>query len=245
MRRLCIFLSLFFTLHLAAQQYRDSLSVLCIGNSFTYVDSAHIKLQQIAASQQHYIQLDAQLVGGYTFKRHLVRDQTMGTLVYHQFDCVFLQDQSRTPAVYAENMRRGRVLLDDARELVSRVRVYSPKARIWLEQTWAYEQGNYGGFGSWEHFDELLRKGTRHMARKTKTEVSPIGEAFSLCRQEHPEIHLYDADCKHQSAYGSYLKACVNYLLIYGQPFTGVVACCGLDAEQCAVLQQIAMRVVL
>lgn len=228
-----------------AQQYTDSLRVLCIGNSFTYVEDAHLKLRDLALSQKHYMDVNGQLQGGYTFQRHLRRDETLSALIGKPYDHVFLQDQSQTPALFADNPKRCRLVAVDGAELAERVRIYSPDAHIWMEQTWSYSHDNYGGFGSYERFDALLRKGAEGMARAMKADVSPIGEAFIVCRAEHPEINLYDKDAKHQSAYGSYLKACVNYLLIYHQPFTAEAANCKLDAKSCAVLRKIAERVVL
>lgn len=225
--------------------YSDTLRVLCVGNSFTYVDSAHIKLQQIAASQGHYLAINAQLQGGYTFQRHLRRDETLSAIIYFQYDRVFLQDQSQTPALYGKNPKRCHYIAEDGAELADRIRMYSPSATVYMEQTWSYEAGNYGGFGSHDNFDALLKKGSQQMAKKMHATVSPIGEAFRLCRAEHPEINLYSSDLKHQSAYGSYLKACVNYLLLYATPFTEKAAVCGLDPQTCRNLQKIAEAIVL
>lgn len=248
MKKICLLVMLWLTasvLPSMAQQYADTLRVLCIGNSFTYFSDAHLMLRDLALSQNHFMEVNAQLVGGYTFHRHLNRDETMSALVYHQFDCAFLQDQSRTPALYAQDPVRCRLIAEDAAELAERVRLYSPNARVWIEQTWSYTFEDCGHFGTLEHFDALLREGAKLMAERAHTEVSPIGEAFIICRAEHPEINLYFEDNKHQSAYGSYLKACVNYLLIYGSPFAGQPAECGLDAKACAHLRKIAERVVM
>ena len=83
-------------------------------------------------------------------------------------------------------------------------------------------------------------------------EVSPIGRAFSIVRNENPGIDLYSADSKHQSDYGSYLKACVNYLMIFrklfqSQPADGATSSidCGIPHDQAAYLRQVAERVVL
>lgn len=223
----------------------DTLRVLCIGNSFTFFFDSEKRLEEIAASEGHGLKAQALTVGGYTFHRHLIDDKTMGPLVYNQYDLVFLQDQSRTPALYGQNPKGCRLVAEDARKLADRVRIYSPNARIWIEQTWSYENGNYGGFGSFGRFDDLLRKGTRLMAKKAHTEVSPIGDAFAIVRAERPDINLYYPDNKHQSEFGTYLKSCVNYLLIYGQPFSPNATSCGYDAEKCAYLRKVAERVVL
>lgn len=223
----------------------DTIRVLCIGNSFTYVDSAHIKLRDIAFSEGHYIHLNAQLQGGYTFQRHMRRDETLSAIIYYTYDYAFLQDQSRTPALYALNPHRARIVANDAKELAQRIRVYSPGITIFMEQTWSYAADDYGQFGSFEYFDDLLRRGSHRMARRMSASVSPIGEAFRVARDQYPEINLYSDDLKHQSAYGSYLKACVNYLLLYRKQFTDDAANCSLDPAACACLRKVAEQVVL
>lgn len=218
--------------------------VLCVGNSFTFVNDCHLRLTELAESQGHDIKVKAVFVGGYTFRRHLCDDKTLKALS-GEYDYVFLQDQSQTPAFVAESPRRCRLALRDAKELADRVRIYSRDAKIWIEQTWAYEAHNFGRFGSWEEFDRMLRRGAKKMARKAHASVSPIGDAFAICRAERPDINLYKDDKHHQSLAGAYLKACVNYLLIYGEPFNAEAANCELDAEQAAYLRHTAERVVL
>ena len=80
--------------------------------------------------------------------------------------------------------------------------------------------------------------------------VSPIGKAFSIVRNGDSGIDLYDTDRKHQSEYGSYLKACVNYLILTGERFhsqpdpaslTSVDR--GLPHEQAAYLRGVAEQV--
>lgn len=220
-------------------------SVLCIGNSFTFFHDSYKRLAELAESQGHKLNVNAQFVGGYTFHRHLNRDETMGAITYGKFDYVFLQDQSQTPALYGQDPVRCHLLAADAVELTERIRCYSPAAKVWIEQTWAYSAGNYGGFGSFEAFDGYLAKGTAMMAEKSNALVSPIGDAFAICRAERPDINLYDPDNKHQSAFGTYLKSCVNYLLIFGEPFTADATDCGYDHESTAYLRSLAERVVL
>lgn len=219
--------------------------VLCVGNSFTFVNDAHLRLAELAESQGRDIKVKAVFEGGYTFRRHLCNDKTLKALSGGPYDYVFLQDQSQTPAYLAESPKRCRLVLRDAKELADRVRIYSRDAKIWIEQTWAYEKDNFGSFGSWENFDRMLRRGAKKMARKSHASVSPIGDAFALCRQERPDISLYKDDRHHQSEAGAYLKACVNYLLIYGEPFNAEATACGLDAEQAAYLRHAAERIVL
>lgn len=234
-----------FLLVSAACGAQEVKQVLCVGNSFTFFHDSYKRLAELAESQGHQLKVNAQFVGGYTFLRHINRDETMSAITYNRFDYVFLQDQSQTPALLGQSPKRCKLLAEDAKELADRVRCYSPDATIWIEQTWSYSAGNYGGFGSHEEFDRCLEKGTKLMAKKAKTQVSPIGKAFRICRTERPDINLYDPDEKHQSALGTYLKSCVNYLLIFKEPFTDSATDCGYDSEKCAYLRKLAERVVL
>lgn len=226
-------------------QVADTLNVLCIGNSFTFFSDSPQKLVEVARSQGHEIIMTAIYEGGYTFNDHLHDMKSVRAVERTGFDCVFLQDQSQMHARYAADTLRFHLAKCDTKELVDRVRMYSPEARIWLESTWSYSQGNYGGFGSFETFEALLIEGTSLLAASCQTMVSPIGKAFTKARQERPDINLYYPDDKHQSDYGTYLKVCVNYLLIYGKSFRGQVATCGMDPEKCAYLQKVAEQIVL
>lgn len=223
---------------------KDTKRVLCIGNSFTYVEEAHQKLVDLAASQGHKILMNAQYVGGYTFGRHLRRDETLNAIerpsAEDTFDFVFLQNQSQLHARFGQDPARYPYVLADAKELTGRVRQYSPEAVIFLESTWSYPAGNCGGFGSLEAFDRLSDQGTELLAGICGDKVSYIGRAFALARQTCPDIPLLADDQKHQNGYGSYLKACVNYLMIYGEPFDKNASYCGLDENMTARLRKVA-----
>lgn len=165
------------------------------------------------------------------------------------YEAIFLQDQSQAHAHFGQNPQQYTLIASDTKELVARARTYSPEARIILEQTWSYEHFNCGGFGSLEQFDMYATKGVNAIARKARTEVSPIAQAFIMAREVCPEVELLASDRHHQSQYGAYLKACVNYLLLSGKPFGEATDIslldCGLDSECCAVLRCIAERTVL
>lgn len=228
--------------------------ILCIGNSFTYVGSTYVKLEHIARSQGLLLDIRTSYKGGYSFCRHLCYDPTLTALQDPSFwgngyEAVFLQDQSLAHAHYGQNPRQYCLIASDTKEIVARVKTYSPDARIILEQTWSYEKFDFGGFGSLERFDEYATKGAAAIARKARTELSPIAQAFILARKDCPEVDLLAPDRHHQSQYGAYLKACVNYLLLSGKPFgepsDPVLLDCDLEAEKCAALRRVAERTVL
>lgn len=223
----------------------DTTSVLCIGNSFTYFYDSYNMLKEIAWSQGHYLDVKAAYVGGYTFQRHLADLKTISAIESFNkpYEVVFLQNQSQVNAFYGRNPKQYKSICDDAVELAARVRTYSPDAVVYLESTWSYEPSDCGGFGTLEAFDKYLMLGTAKMAKASRCKLSPITLAFAAARAKHPEINLFYRDMKHQGPYGSYLKSCVNYLLMFGS-FDGPVSDCGLDPNQTAILRAIAAEVV-
>lgn len=218
--------------------------VLCIGNSFTYVHDADVMLKQIADSQGVDIQIGKFLAGGYTFGRHLKNVDSRKAVEFGGYDIAFLQDQSSNPARYARD--KDNQVYEDFKALTENVKTYSPDCRVFLERTWGYGGSeNAQGFGTCENLYKYLKKGTRKMARKAHTKVSPIGAAFVKAKAERPDIMLLGPDDHHQSLEGAYLKACVNYLEITRKPFSGEVECCGVASETADFLRKIAERTVL
>ena len=70
-------------------------------------------------------------------------------------------------------------------------------------------------------------------------ECTEVGMYIAMARQAdregYPEIGLYFPDEKHPSAEGAYLKACVEYLLLFGKRFSP-------DAPDCGIPCAIALR---
>lgn len=207
---------------------KDTLSALFIGNSYTFYFDTYSIMQEIAASQGHCLKVKAAFVGGYSFARHLADPKTLAAIeVFTPYDIVFLQNRSQLNAQYARNPEQHALAMKDAKELVERVREYSPSARIFIEASWASDV-NATQFDSKEDFDKWMWKGTCAMAEACKCEASPVGLAFGQARAKYPKVNLLYKDHHHQSLAGAYLKACVNYLLVYGGDFDSKVSNCTL-----------------
>ena len=226
-------------------EMKDTTRILCIGNSFTYFSNTASMLKEIAWSQGHYFDLKASLKGGQTLGQHAGRVLTNKLARDGGYDFAFLQDQSQTPARYAADPERHANVPEDYLAVSDMVLKHSPECRLIMEQTWAYPSQRFGGFGDFATFTDLLDEGAHRMAALNGAEVSPIGNAFEVVYNENKSIRLYDTDSKHQSHYGAYLKACVNYLMITGEPFEGKVADCTLESDKADYLRRVAEKVVL
>lgn len=192
--------------------------------------------------------MTASLRGGQSFGQHCKLDITADAIERGGFDYAILQDQSQTPARLGKNKKENIQALDNAVALAQKVRNTSPDCNIIVESTWSYinKNGDFGGFKGYEDFEKYMYKGAKMMAKEIGgAKVSRIEAAFAIVRQERPDINLFSSDKKHQSLLGSYLKSCVNYLVIFGDPFGDSPADCGIDPELAAYLRSVAQRVVL
>ena len=236
---------------------KDTLNVLCIGNSFTYFSSAPSFLKEIAWNEGHLLRVKASLKGGQTFGQHMGLPLSRYAMSVGKFDYAFLQDQSQAAANFAKDSVSFSYVNADFQRVVTNVVARSPKCHLALEDTWAYEALDFGGFGSMDEFDRLMADGTSRLVRNAELafpantfEVSPIAQAFKMVRDGDSGIDLYTDDSKHQSIYGSYLKACVNYLMIFGSRFQSVPSPdsktsvdCGLPHDKAEYLRHVAEQV--
>lgn len=225
---------------------KDTLKVLCIGNSFTYYLGCPAILKEIAWKEGHYLDMASSLKGGWSMGQHLSLETTNDLVAEGGYDYVFLQDQSQAAARVGKDRKKYDNLIRNIAAMAAKVRTNAEGCKAVVEYTWAYAKNDYGSFGSLEAFDKYGKKGARIMAKAVgNAEVSPIAEAFAIVRKERPDINLYHTDNHHQSLYGSYLKSCVNYLVMFGEPFGDSPSDYLVEPEIAAYLRSVAEKTVL
>lgn len=215
--------------------------VLMIGNSFTFYNNSWDMLAEIAKSESHEIEVVHAAEPGFAFADHMKSDATTQAILQGDYDYAILQDQSQTPAQYALNPKGNAAFRNNFITMTNRVFGWSPYATIIMEETWAYVGNKFGGFESMTEFDNYLQNGARLYAEVIRGKVAPAGQAFAIVRSERPDINLYTEDNIHPSPYGSYLKACTEYLTMFGK-FTAFTSSCGLDADICKYLRTAAKK---
>lgn len=229
---------------LGTDEPEDTVKVLILGNSFTYFYGSPFMLKELAWKEGTALDIKANLKGGQTFGDHLSLSLSQSAVRAGGYDFAILQDQSQNHARYSSDSSRYSAVLGNFKALVAEIRKYSPECRIILDRTWAYEGGSFGGFGDYESFDTLLKNGADEMARgEQDIVIAPVGEAFTLCQKEYPDINLFYEDDKHPSAAGAYLKACVEYAVLSGKGFGDESPDCGIDESAAVRLRSIAERV--
>ncbi len=222
----------------------DVKKVLLIGNSFSYYSNPAWMLKEIAWREGHAMKMTAHFKGSQTFTQHMSLATSLEAIDRGGYDVAFLQDNSAYAAQYGRGDVNMPEILAGTNAIVGRVRSSSPSCKIVLEQTWAFSAAGYGGFGSYAAFDDYSDTGAKALAQAIDSWVSPIAPAFEEARG-NGSINLYTSDNKHQSEYGAYLKACVNYLVLYGEEFGENPADCGLDPVKTAYLRRVAEDAVL
>ncbi|MGM9738931.1 MAG: hypothetical protein ACI3ZT_11040 [Candidatus Cryptobacteroides sp.] len=223
----------------------DTTRILCLGNSFTYFSNAVFYLREIAYSQGHYIDARTHLKGGQTLGQHAGLAMSLDAISEGGYQYAFMQDQSQAAANYAKDKSKYNYVKVDCNSLRNKILYYSPKCRTILENTWAYSASTYGGFSTYDAFYNYLAEGTKAIANELGCWISPIGQAFKAVREDGTGVKMYFSDSKHQSENGSYLKACINYLVLFGQPFDNKASDCGLPSDTASYLRSVAERIVL
>lgn len=222
---------------------RDTKKVLCLGNSFSYYSNPAWMLKEIAWREGHALNIKAHFKGSQTLTQHLSLGFSTDVIEQGGYDFAFLQDQSQNPANYGRDATAS--ILTGLTTLADKVRAASPSCKVILEETWTFSSASYGGFTDFPTFETYNDAGAKAMAKAAGTWVSPIGPAFRQVREGGSGINLYYSDSKHQSEYGAYLKACVNYLVLFGERFGADPADCGLNPDKAAYLRSEAEQIVL
>lgn len=222
---------------------RDTKKVLCLGNSFSYYSSPVWMLKEIAWREGHALNIKGHFKGSQTLSDHLSLNLSTEAIERGGYDYAFIQDQSQNPALYGRDGTAS--ILAGCTALADKVRAASPSCRVIMEETWTFSASSYGGFTDFPTFEAYNSAGAKAMAQAAGAWVSPIGPAFRQVREGGSGINLYYTDNKHQSDWGAYLKACVNYLVLFGERFGSDPADCGLNPDRAAYLRSVAEQVVL
>ena len=235
--------SLFFIVsHFSIAQ--DSISVLFIGNSYTYVNDLPSLLNSLTIAKGDKLTVDSQTQGGATFNVHSANANTYTKIHSKPWDYVVVQGQSQEVSfsdsqVNTQSLPYLKKIADS---------VYSAKfcTDLMLFMTWGYENGDsqWQPISTYEGMQSRLRNGYQRIADSVQASVSPVGMAWKYVRENYPAINLYAGDGSHPSLEGSYLAACTFYASLYrkspvGANFYGSLP--QTTAEQLQLAAQIAV----
>jgi hypothetical protein len=136
-----------------------------------------------------------------------------------------------------------------AQTLDSMIHQANPAAKTVFFETWGRKDGDsqFVGkipeVGTYDGDQARLDATYEQLSADLSATLAPVGRAWALVRQTHPEIVLYEIDGSHPSALGTYLAACVFYDVLFGGRATGA-GNPGLDPAQVKILQEAADQTV-
>lgn len=243
MKKTLLLVSLSFLTTLSFAQ--DSLSVLFIGNSYTYVNDLPNLTRQLAESLGKELTVGSKTNGGYTFQAHWSDPQTYTAMRQENWNVVVLQAQSQEPSFSVQQVATN--TLPYAHNLADSVTAINPCSELLYFMTWGRENGDpqWDSINTFDKMNQRLYNAYMNFAEETAGMVSPVGASWKYVRDNYPAIQLYSADGSHPSAAGSYLAACTFYAALFQTPASGATFLGGLDAQTAGILQQAADLVVL
>jgi hypothetical protein len=191
---------------------QDSISVLFIGNSYTYVNDLPGTLGSLATSLGKEITIDSKTNGGYTFQNHTTDPLTFSKIHSKPWDVVVIQGQSQEPSF--PDSQVDSQTLPYALQLSDSIWVNNSCGNVMYYMTWGRQNGDsqWSEINTFEKMNTRLYNAYMRMADSSdRSMVSPVGRVWSYVRANHPTINLYNADQSHPSLEGTYLAACTFY----------------------------------
>ena len=202
----------------------ETLQVLFVGNSYTFVNNVPEQLKIMAQSKGHDLVYEMHTPGGRSFEKHWEEGKAVEKMRAGKFDIVVLQNQSFEPVSNpAKMMKYGKLLAAEADKIGARKIYYLTMA--YEEPLGWMKKDSDEARRSLKLFPEMndrLAKSYTQLARKTKGGVAPVGVAWKMVYESIPDIKLHAPDHSHANQTGAYLTALVFYATIYSEAPIGM-----------------------
>lgn len=239
------FVSLSFLAAIQFATAQDTVSVLFIGNSFTFMHEMPNTFREIAKSKGKVVHVERVTEGGKSMDWHSKQEKTYTTIKSRKWDYVVLQELSNTPAQPESKIET--ISLPFFRQVADSIRKNAACTQIMLYMTWGYKNGNsqWAEINTYEAMQARITNTYLRFTDLLNAQVSPVGSVWSQVRSSYPALELYDVDTFHPSPLGSYLSAATFYASIFGDSPYGSKYYAGLDPYTVEMIQLTASQMVL
>ncbi|MRR24444.1 SGNH/GDSL hydrolase family protein [bacterium] len=187
-----------------AQEVKDTLRVLFVGNSYTYFENLPQVVSVLSGKTGTVLLTRKVTAGGAKLSEHWRGARGLNTreeINNGKYDIVVLQEWSL-----------GTVNEKDSAEyylgLFSGL-IRNNGAKPYYYLTWAREKS--------PEQQETISRVYRETAAANGAKVVPVGEAWAAARAERPDFRLYFPDGSHPAELGTYLAACVFVAVLTGE----------------------------
>ncbi|MCB0559673.1 MAG: hypothetical protein H6573_35610 [Lewinellaceae bacterium] len=203
-QRIPLFLALLLLPVMGMAQPDDTLSVLFVGNSFTFFWNLPQVVSAMGESQGVPIRTSRSTVGGASLEQHWKGEKGTNTrpaIEAGGWDYVVLQNHSTSAMETPESfMEYGRKFAGLAR---------SAGAEPLYFTTWAYKSNPL--------MQPAITAAYAQLAKEVDAGLTPVGPLWESVRRSRPDLELFFDD-KHPTPVGTYLIGLAFYKQLTGQP---------------------------
>lgn len=199
---------------------KDTLQVLFVGNSKTYVNNIPSKFKSLAKSKGYNVTVTSATIGG--TKLYDVANKKKSILTDKAYDYVIMQEQSAAYQNYS-------TFLKGAKQVKKYATQKNPNAKLFVRQVWLYKNTKN---------TTTIYKNAANVANAISASLIYDGKAFYSTPSS---INLFTDD-RHQSNAGAYLSACCIYSSVFKKTPVGLSYKAGLSSATALKLQKIAAK---
>lgn len=191
-------------LPLQSQGHKDTLSILFVGNSYTYGENLPHLVSSLSEETPVKLMTKKSTIGGARLSEHWHSKRGLETrkiIEEGDFDVVVLQNHSMSAMEQPDSLVKYAGLLSAL--------IKKHGAKPYLYVTWAREKV--------PQFQEEINSVYLKVAKKNNAIPVMIGNAWALAKSYRPNIPLHTSDGSHASELGAFLTASMFVKAISGQ----------------------------
>ena len=174
----------------ATREEDETMRILFIGNSHTYVNDMPAIFQEIAEAEGYQVEVTMLAQSRFYLLEHVQMPDTAFNIRYGNYDYVVLQEHAHPFGPVEEYVQGASDLNAWAVEAGARVVLY---------ETWSQKNDSDG--------QAEITKANQDLAETLGAVLAPVGTRWWEKIEEDPEIELYASDGAHASPEGSRLAA--------------------------------------
>ncbi len=179
-----------------AKVEKDTLRILFVGNSYTFISNMPHLVSQISDSTKVKLITSGSYAGGATLSDHWNGEKELKTrelIKKGDYDIVVLQEHSMGTIEKKDDFFKY------SKKLCNLIKTSGAKPFFYV--TWARQKV--------PQYQELITKTYKQASEENDCGLIMVGEAWKLARTLRPDVRLFMPDGSHQSDLGAFLTACV------------------------------------
>ena len=178
----------------------ENQKILFIGNSFTFYWNLPSQIEKMSIERGLNWNVTHFTVPSATLKIHWNNPDLISLLENEIFDHIIVQEHSTNILTNADG--NSKFYFDQIRSIIpvsTQIHFFSILIYPSMEQF------------NIDNEEYPIEKRIKEIIEGTTTKLIPVGRAFKLFQEEHPEFSLLMEDEKHPNSNGSYLASCVIF----------------------------------